>query len=100
MARRTTGGNAMDNNKHRVSSLCDRINAASKNDDNETVFEALIIMFTYRMSLGSCDHYREAAAQHLTESIPEMLANANREAARRVAGDMAAYRAPIERTHH
>ena len=87
----------MANSKDHVSRLCDRIDAASKNEDNETVFEALIIMFTYRMSLGSCDHYREAAAQHLTDSIPEMLANANREAARR--GDMAACRAPIERVH-
>ena len=81
----------MANSKDRVSRLCDRIDAASKDEDNETVFEALIIMFTYRMSLGSCDHYREAAAQHLTESIPEMLANANREAAARTrAGDVSA----------
>ena len=73
----------MANSKDHVSRLCDCIDAATKGFDNEIVFEALIIMFTYRMSLGSCDHYREAAAQHLTESIPEMLANANREAARR-----------------
>jgi hypothetical protein len=84
----------MANSKDRISRLCDRIDAASKNDDNETVFEALIIMFTHRMSLGNCDHYREAVAQHLTESIPEMLHNANREAARRASGTMAVPHVP------
>jgi hypothetical protein len=73
----------MDDDQDHICRACDRIDAATKNDDNETVYAALICIFTYRMSLEGCDHFREAIAQHLTESVPEMLANANREAAAR-----------------
>ena len=87
MANPTTKGNAMDDDQDRVSRACDRIDAATKDDDNETVYAALITIFTYRMSLEGCDHSREALAQHLTETVPDMLRNANREAKRKHEGE-------------
>jgi len=64
-----------------VSKACDRIDAATRDFDNETMFDALIAMFTYRMSRVVCDDCRAVIARHLKQSIPDMLANANREAA-------------------
>jgi len=72
----------MDDDQDRICHACDRIDAATKNDDNETFYAAMICMFTYRMSLEGCDHLRETIVQHFKESLPEILANANREAAR------------------
>jgi hypothetical protein len=66
------------------SRACDRIDAATKDNDNETFYAAMIAVFTYRMSMEGCDHARETIVQHFIESLPEILANANREAARRV----------------
>jgi len=65
------------------SRACDRIDAATKDNDNETFYAAMIAVFTYRMSTEGCDHARETIVQHFIESLPEILANANREAARR-----------------
>jgi hypothetical protein len=83
MADRTTGTAAMAYNQDQFSRACDRIDAATKNDDNETFYAAMICVFTYRMSLEGCDHARETIVQHFIESLPDMLRNANREAARR-----------------
>jgi hypothetical protein len=64
-----------------VCHACDRIDAATKDNDNETVYAALIALLTYRMSTEGCDHARETIVQHFKESLPEILANANRAAA-------------------
>jgi hypothetical protein len=86
-------------NQDQFSRACDRIDAATKDDDNETFYAAMICVFTYRMSLENCDHARETIVQHLIESLPEILANANREAARDIRTREGNH--PIaHRTHH
>jgi hypothetical protein len=75
----------MADDQDNVDNVCDRIDAATKDSDNETVYAALICIWTYRMSLEHCDHSREAVIRHLKESLSDILRNANREAAARAA---------------
>jgi hypothetical protein len=86
-------------NQDQFSRACDRIDAATKDDDNETFYASMIAVLTYRMSTEGCDHARETIVQHFIESLPEILANANREAARRARSHEGKH--PLaHRTHH
>jgi hypothetical protein len=62
--------------------LCDRIARVIREDDEPTaVFNALIDLYVFQMSLLPCPDCRKQAARALKRSIPDMLATANREAA-------------------
>jgi len=66
-----------------IDELCNRIASAIRDDDDPSdIFHALCALYTFNMSLLTCPHCRKQAAHALKKSIPEMLANANREAAK------------------
>jgi len=66
----------------KTSELCDRIaNVIRQDDDPADVFNALVDLYAFQMSLLPCPDCRKQAARALKQAIPEMLAHANRVAA-------------------
>jgi hypothetical protein len=73
----------MVDDQDRVSNICDRIEGAIQDsDDNEDILGALIAVITFHMSL-LCLDCRKDVARTLKHCVPEMLAKANAAAAQR-----------------
>lgn len=71
-----------------IDRICDRIaHAIGDEDDVEDTLRALAAIYSFEVSLLDCAHCRKQAMHSLKQCIPEMLANANRAAARRMSKD-------------
>ena len=61
---------------------CDRVLAATKDINDEELFDVLIAVITYHMA-RICPDCRKSVARYIEECVPDMLADANDAAAAR-----------------
>jgi len=70
----------MADDQDNFNSACDRVLAATKDVDDEDVFDVLIAVITYRMA-RTCPDWRKNVARYIEQCIPDMLVDANDAAA-------------------